>query len=30
MDLQYSDAIGGDYTKSTRMFVTDGTGVLEN
>jgi PhoPQ-activated pathogenicity-related protein len=30
LDLEYSDPMGGAYTKSTRMFVTDGTGVLEN
>ncbi|MEN8226749.1 MAG: PhoPQ-activated protein PqaA family protein [Bacteroidota bacterium] len=30
LDLRYSDPMGGAYTKSTRMFVTDGTGVLEN
>jgi PhoPQ-activated pathogenicity-related protein len=30
LDLEYSDPLGGAYTKSTRMFVTDGTGVLED
>ncbi|MCK4990622.1 MAG: PhoPQ-activated pathogenicity-like protein PqaA type, partial [Bacteroidales bacterium] len=30
LDLRYSDPMGGAYTKSTRMFVSDGTGVLEN
>ena len=30
VDLRYSDPMGGAYTKSTRMFVTDSTGVLEN
>jgi PhoPQ-activated pathogenicity-related protein len=30
LDLVYSDPMVGAYTKSTRMFVTDGTGVLEN
>ena len=30
LDLRYSDPMGGEYTKSTRMFVTDSTGVLEN
>ncbi len=28
LDLRYSNPMGGEYTKSTRMFVTDGTGVL--
>ena len=30
LDLAYSDPLGGEYTKSTRMFVADGTGVLED
>mgnify|MGYP001037014632 CR=1 FL=1 len=30
LDLQYSDPNGGTYTKSTRMFVSDSMGVLEN
>lgn len=30
LDLIYSDPNGGEYTKSTRMFVADSTGVLEN
>lgn len=30
LDLSYSDPNGGVYTKSTRMFVADSTGVLEN
>ena len=30
LDLKYSDPMGGAYTISTRMFVSDGTGVLEN
>jgi len=30
LDLEYSDPLGGAYTKSTRMFVTDGSGVLED
>lgn len=30
LDLEYSDPMGGAYTISTRMFVSDGTGVLEN
>ena len=30
VDLMYTDPMGGAYTKSTRMFVADGTGVLEN
>lgn len=30
LDLEYSDPMGGTYTKSTRMFVSDATGVLEN
>jgi PhoPQ-activated pathogenicity-related protein len=29
LDLQYKDPMGGTYTKSTRMFVADNTGVLE-
>jgi PhoPQ-activated pathogenicity-related protein len=30
LDLEYPDPMGGVYTKSTRMFVADGTGVLED
>jgi len=30
LDLLYSDPMGGAYTKSTRMFVSDSTGVLED
>jgi len=30
LDLKYSDTMGEAYTISTRMFVSDGTGVLEN
>ena len=30
LDLVYSDPMGGAYTKSTRMFVSDSTGVLED
>ncbi len=30
LDLRYSGPMGGEYTKSTRMFVSDGTGVLDN
>ncbi len=30
LDLSYSGPNGGEYTKSTRMFVADSTGVLEN
>lgn len=28
LDLRYSDPMGGEYTKSTRMFVADAGGVL--
>lgn len=30
LDLRYSDPMGGAYTKSTRMFLSDSTGVLED
>ncbi|MCK4991391.1 MAG: PhoPQ-activated pathogenicity-like protein PqaA type, partial [Bacteroidales bacterium] len=30
LDLIYSSPMGGEYTKSTRMFVSDSTGVIEN
>jgi PhoPQ-activated pathogenicity-related protein len=30
LDLVYASPVVGAYTKSTRMFVADGTGVLEN
>jgi len=30
LDLEYPDPMGGTYTISTRMFVSDGTGVLED
>jgi len=30
LDLEYPDPMGGVYTKSTRMFVSDSTGVLED
>ena len=30
LDLEYPDSMGGTYTISTRMFVSDGTGVLED
>lgn len=28
LDLKYTDPNGGEYTKSTRMFVTNDTGLL--
>ena len=30
IDLKYPDPNGGEYTKSTRMFVTDNTEILHN